>query len=382
MQLLPVTSRSLGIGDPRPGLIESRVRHIRAQAIRAGLPLCAHVRELRQTPETQASRMHLLFHMIRRLWPVAVLLLILVVPARAQVAVVLNSRDASVSLIDQKTFTEVGRVDVGKEPHHLYPKPDGKSLIVANALSNDLHFLDPITGQMQRRLRDIDDPYQIGFSPDNKWFVAVALRLDRVDIYRYDGKDLTIAQRIPLPKSPSHVWFSADSRFAFVTLQESEGLAAIDLGTLQVAWTMKVGKLPAGVIMTPDDKHLLVGIMGQDCVEVIDWRERKSVGCIKTGKGAHNFRGQGDKRHIFVSNRVGNTISRIDTTTLKVVDTMEVPGGPDDMEITDDGKFMWVTSRFAKQVSVIDLEQRKVVRTIRVGRSPHGIYFSNRAPLL
>ena len=59
---------------------------------------------------------------------------------------VLNSRDASVSLIDQKTFTEVGRIDVGKEPHHLYPKPDGKSLIVANAMSNDLHFLDPVTG--------------------------------------------------------------------------------------------------------------------------------------------------------------------------------------------------------------------------------------------
>ena len=302
--------------------------------------------------------------------------------APAQVVVVLNSRDASVSLIDQKTFAEIGRVQVGKEPHHLYPKPDGKSLIVANAMSNDLHFLDPVTGQLQRRVKDIEDPYQIGFSPDNRWFVANALRLDRVDVYRYDGKDLTIAQRFPLPKAPSHVWFSSDSRYAFVTLQESDQIAAIDLQAMQVAWTMPVGKLPAGIIMTPDDKYLLVGIMGQDCVEVIDWRQRKSVDCIRTGKGAHNLRGQGDRRHVFVSNRVGNTISRIDTTTLKVVDTIEVPGGPDDMEITDDGKLMWVTSRFAKQVQVIDLEQRKVVRTIKVGRSPHGIYFQNRAPLL
>ncbi|MEN9316665.1 MAG: hypothetical protein RIS35_3058 [Pseudomonadota bacterium] len=304
------------------------------------------------------------------------------VPALAQVVVVLNSRDASVSLIDQKTFTEVGRIQVGKEPHHLYPKPDGKSLIVANAMSNDLHFLDPVTGQLQRRVRDIEDPYQIGFSPDNKWFVANALRLDRVDIYRYDGRDLSIAKRIPLPKAPSHVWFSSDSRYAFVTLQESHEIAAIDLQSLQVAWTMPVGKLPAGIIMTADDRHLLVGIMGEDCVQVIDWRQRKSLDCIRTGKGAHNLRGQGDRRHVFVSNRVGNTVSRIDTTTMKVVDTIEVPGGPDDMEITDDGKLMWVTSRFAKQVQVIDLEQRKVIRTIKVGRSPHGIYFHNRAPLL
>lgn len=312
----------------------------------------------------------------------ALLCAVLGAPAAAQVAVVLNSRDASVSLIDQSTFAEVGRIDVGKEPHHLYPKPDGKSLIVANAMSNDLHFLDPLTGQIQRRVRDIDDPYQIGFSPDNRWFVSVALRLDRVDLYRYDGKDLAIAARLPLPKAPSHVWFSADSQFAFVTLQESESIAAIDLTRQAVAWQMRVGKLPAGIIVTPDDRHLLIGVMGEDCVAVVEWRLQKLVGCIRTGRGAHNLRGQGDRRHVFVSNRIENTISRIDTTTMSVVDTIPVPGGPDDMEITADGKLLWVTSRFARQVSVVDLAQRKVVRTIRVGRSPHGIYFHNRAPLL
>ncbi|GAA4416581.1 beta-propeller fold lactonase family protein [Quisquiliibacterium transsilvanicum] len=304
------------------------------------------------------------------------------VPAAAQIAVVLNSRDASVSLIDQKTFAEVGRVDVGKEPHHLYPTPDGKSLIIANAMSDDLHLLDPVTGQVQSRQRGIEDPYQIGFSPDNKWFVVNALRLDRVDIYRYDGKALSVAARLPLPKAPSHVWFSADSRFAFVTLQESESIAAIDLGRQQVVWQMRVGKLPAGIIVTPDDRFLMVGIMGEDCVAVVDWRAQKLLECIRTGRGAHNFRGQGDRRHVFVSNRVENTISRIDMTTMKVVDTIAVPGGPDDMEITADGRHLWVTSRFAKQVCVVDIAQRKVVQRIPVGRSPHGIYFHNRAPLL
>ena len=302
--------------------------------------------------------------------------------ASAQLAIVLNSRDASLSLIDQKTFAEVGRVDVGKEPHHLYPKPDGKSLIVANAMSNDLLFLDPVDGKVQRRVRSIDDPYQIGFSPDHQWFVSVGLRLDRVDLYRYDGRDITLARRIPLAKAPSHVWFSADSRYAFVTLQDSDEIAAIDLHRQELAWKMKVGKQPAGIIGTPDDRLLLVGIMGEDYVEAIDWRSQKTVARIRTGKGAHNFRGLGDRRHVFVSNRVENTVSKLDVTTLKVVDTYAVPGGPDCMEVTDDGRQLWVTSRFIKQVSVIDLEQRKLVRAIPVGRSPHGIYFHNRAPAL
>jgi YVTN family beta-propeller protein len=52
------------------------------------------------------------------------------------------------------------------------------------------------------------------------------------------------------------------------------------------------------------------------------------------------------------------------------------------MEITADGKQLWVTSRFAGKVSVVDMDSRKVVQSIKVGRSPHGIYLHNRAPLL
>ena len=297
-------------------------------------------------------------------------------------AVVLNSRDANVSLIDQRTYMEVRKVNVGKEPHHLYLTPDSSALIVANAVSNDLHFLDPRTGALQKRVRNIDDPYQIAFSPNKQWFVAIGLRLDRVDLYQAVGTELKLVRRIAVPKAPSHVWFSADSRFAFVTLQDSDEIAAIDIERQEVAWKMPVGKQPAGIVVTPDDKLLMVGIMGEDYVQVIDWRARKTVAKIRTGKGAHNFRGQGDKRHIFVSNRVENTVSRIDMSTLQLVDTIAVPGGPDCMEVTADGRELWVTSRFAKKVSVVDLAQRKVVRSIPVGRSPHGIYFHDRAPLL
>jgi hypothetical protein len=130
----------------------------------------------------------------------------------SRVAIVLNSRDASVSLIDQASLREVGRVEVGKEPHHLYPMPDNSALIVANAVSDDLHFLDPSTGRVLGRLRNIDDPYQLAFSPDTKWFVTAALRLDRVDVYAWDGREKRLVRQIPLARAPSHLWFSADSR--------------------------------------------------------------------------------------------------------------------------------------------------------------------------
>jgi YVTN family beta-propeller protein len=317
-----------------------------------------------------------MFRSIRRASAV-LLLLAAFQAAQANVVVVLNSRDATVQLLDQGTHKSLETFAVGKEPHHLMATPDNKSLIVASAMGNELVFLDPKTGQVQRRIKDILDPYQIGFSPDQKWFVATSLRLDRVDIYKYNGKDFTLNKRVPLPKLPSHIAFDAKSTMAFITQQGSDQISAIDLTTQALKWTMPVGKLPAGIAMTPDDKHLLVGIMGSDYVEVIDWRTQKAVKRIKAGAGTHNFRAQGDNRLIYVTNRVANTINIIDQKTLQNVGTINVPGGPDCMEITDDGKTMWVTLRWIKKVAVIDLPSRKVVKMIPVGRSPHGVFFAN-----
>jgi len=297
--------------------------------------------------------------------------------AHANVVVVLNSRDATVQLLDQASYKSLQTYSVGKEPHHLMATPDNKSLIVASAVGNELIFLDPKTGQIQRHVKDILDPYQIGFSPDQKWFVATSLRLDRVDIYTYNGKDLTLAKRVPLGKLPSHIAFDAKSTTAFVTRQGSDQVSAIDLKTQEVKWTLPVGKLPAGIVMTPDDKYLLVGIMGSDYVEVIDWRAQKTVKRIQAGAGTHNFRAHGDGRYTYVSNRVSNTINIIDQKTLENVGTINVPGGPDCMEITDDGKTMWATLRWIKKVAVIDLPSRKVIKLIPVGRSPQGVFFAN-----
>ena len=297
-----------------------------------------------------------------------------------KVSIVLNSGDASVSLIDMQTRQVTKTVPVGKEPHHLMMTPDQKTLLIANAAGNDVVTMNPANGELTGRIPDIIDPYQIGYSPNRQWFVANGNRLNRVDIYSADGTNLKLAKSIKLGKTPSHIAFTSDSKIAFITLQDSSELAAIDLATQTVLWKMPTGHVPAGLWMTPGDQYLLIGITGEDNVQVIDWKNRKEVKRIFTGKGAHNFRPLGDKKHVFVGNRIASTISLINMQTLeKEGDITGLPSGPDDMEITPDGKTMWVTFRFAKKVGVIDIPSMKLLATIPVGKSPHGIFFNPRA---
>jgi YVTN family beta-propeller protein len=302
-------------------------------------------------------------------------------PAEPTLAVVLNSGDASVSLVDMKTRTVTKTMPIGKEPHHVMLTPDEKTLLVANAVGNDIALMNPLTGEITGRIPKIIDPYHIGYSPDNRWFITAANRLDRVDIYSANGADLKLVKTIAVGKTPSHIAFTADSKLAFVTMQDSNDLAVIDLVNQTLLWKIPTGPAPAGLWMTPGDQYLLVGITGGDYVQVIDWRNRREVKKIFTGKGAHNFRPQGDRKHVFVTNRIASSISLINMQTLeKVGDITGLPAGPDDMELTPDGKQLWVTFRFARKAGVIDVPTMKLVSVIPVGKSPHGIFFHPRAP--
>jgi YVTN family beta-propeller protein len=311
-------------------------------------------------------------------------------PARAAGAprpiFVLNSLDASVSVIDPQSWTERRRIATGKEPHHLYLTPDEKSLLVANALSNSLTFIDPLTAEVQRTVHDIVDPYQLRFSPDMKWLVTAANRLDHVDIYQWRPTDaatpLKLARRIAAPKTPSHLAIDSKSSVVYASLQDSDELMALDLASQAPRWTVKVGKMPADVYLAADDKRLFLGLTGDRVVEVyeVGAGAPRLLQRIATGEGAHAFRARGDGRHLLVSNRAANTISQIDMQTLKVVSELPGPGGPDCMEVLADGKTLLVSSRWARKLSVIDIEARKVLRQVAVGRSPHGVWTLDHAP--
>jgi DNA-binding beta-propeller fold protein YncE len=300
---------------------------------------------------------------------------------------VLNSLDANVSMIDPVSFKELRRIPTGKEPHHLYLAPDEQSLLIANALSDSITLVNPLTGDIRKVIKGIVDPYHLRFSPDMKWFVTAANRLNHVDIYRASnhattGLELTLAKRIPTGKTPSHIAIDSKSKVAYVTMQDSDELIAIDLIAQAPLWKIRVGKTPADVYLTPDDRYALIGLTGDRYVEVYDVQQPtpKLVKRILTGEGAHAFRGAGNQRHLLVSNRVANTISSIDLKTLEVVASYPAPGGPDCMEVLADGRTVVVTSRWARKLTFIDTQSRRVVRQVPVGRSPHGVWTLKHAP--
>ena len=235
---------------------------------------------------------------------------------------------------------------------------------------------------MQRTLRGLIDPYHLRFSPDMRWFVTAANRLNHIDLYRWDGENPVLAKRIATGKTPSHLWIDSGSTTVWASMQDSNELVAIDLATQQLAHRVKTGPMPADVYVTPDERHLLLGLTGGEGVQVFELatgQAPRAVGQVPTGKGAHAFRALGDRRHVLVSNRVANTISQIDSTRLAVVADFPAPAGPDCMDVSADGSLIMVGSRWAGRLTLIDVARRQPVHQVRVGKSPHGVWTLDHA---
>ncbi|MSP01966.1 MAG: YncE family protein [Acetobacteraceae bacterium] len=289
------------------------------------------------------------------------------------VAFIVNSSSASISVIDMTSRREVRRIPALREPHHLVLSPDGKSLLVGDTVGNQIMFLDPATGAVQRRVT-VSDPYHLAFSPNGKLLVVNGLARNQVDVY--DAAAMTLIKRFAVDSTPSHLDFSPDSRFAFVSLQGSGKLAAFDLKELTLRWTEPVGPAPAGVIWWRD--KVMVAIMGADYVVVADPATGKVVHRIVTGKGAHTLFLAPDKKIMWVNNRASGTTVSLDAETLKTIRVYNIPGGPDDIDFAPDGT-LWITRRFAEKVAILHPDTGDF-ETIGVGRSPHGLWLNPAAP--
>lgn len=291
--------------------------------------------------------------------------------ARADLVYVINSGEASITVLDAATRQEVRRIPVLREPHHMVLTPDGSELVIADSGGNEVFFVKPETGEVLRRAR-ISNPYHLEYSPDGKYLVIASLRRDQVDIL--DAQTLELVHRFRPGDKPSHVAFSPDSRTVFVTMQGDRAVAAFDMGTRTHLWTQEVGPEPAGIIWHRG--KLIVGIMGSDHFVTLDPVTREVARAFTLARGAHTIFPSPDGRSLYATSRVDSRVAEIDPETLAVRRTWAVPGGPDCLTFDPDGR-IWMTLRWIGRIAVLD-PRGETWETVRVGRSPHGIFFKPR----
>ena len=334
-----------------------------------------------------------------------------------------NRRSNTVSVIDPATLQVVDTFKVGRNPQHVVPSWDLRTLWVANnaegRTDGSLTPIDPLTGKPGAAIA-VDDPYNVYFSPSGRYAIIVAEELKRLDFR--DPQTMKLDYSIATPKCGgiNHADFSIDGSFALFTCEFDGAVTKIDLvnrtviGTLiltpfydrpdvlaqlatfekkpaLVLRSMELGGaiyarrgMPQDVRISPDGKTFFVADMLANGVHVVDGTSFRETGFIWTGIGAHGLYPSRNGKLLYVANRGTNkmmdrpgrpgSVSVIDFATRKVVKTWPIPdgGSPDMGNVSADGKYLWLSGRFDDVVYRIDTTSGAVDK-IKVGREPHGL---------
>ena len=294
-----------------------------------------------------------------------------------------------VYVIDPATFKVVDRFKVGLNPQHVVPSWDLKTLWVTNnaegRTDGSLTPIDPITGKPGNPV-NVDDPYNMYFSPDGKSAIVVAEALKRLDFRDAHTMKLQYSIRTPGCAGVNHADFAIDGTFAIFTCEFSGGLAKVDLVNRKVAGYLKLSKggMPQDIRISPDGKVFFVADMHADGVFVIDGATFKETGFVETGIGTHGLYPSRDGTKLYVANRGSHkihgekggpgSVSVVDFATRKVEATCPVPGGgsPDMGNVSADGKWLWLSGRYDNVVYAFDTATGEA-KVIPVGREPHGL---------
>jgi YVTN family beta-propeller protein len=313
-----------------------------------------------------------------------------------------NTLSNTVQLIDPATFKVVGRFRTPREPQHVVPSWDLKTLWVNADLGNSLTPVDPVTGKAGRPV-DVADPYNLYFTPDGKHALVMAERLHRIDVR--DAHTLKLQHSLPVPcAGVNHADFSADLSFLVASCEFSGKLLVInrdatkvrqviDLNAVKTPGATSPGEamampgspknglrpgassMPQDVRLSKYGKHFLVADMQRIGLLVVDAHTLKVARFIHTGLGAHGLYPSRDAKQVYVSNRDAGTVTVLDAATLAPSAVWTIPGGgsPDMGGVTADGSQLWLAGRYDHVVYVFNTTTGRLLHKIAVDAGPHGL---------
>ncbi|EME98025.1 beta-propeller fold lactonase family protein [Streptomyces mobaraensis NBRC 13819 = DSM 40847] len=287
-----------------------------------------------------------------------------------------NTNSDTVSVIDPKTYQVIETIPVGRQPQHVVPSWDLKTLWVNNDLGNSLTPIDPRTGEAGKPVA-VHDPYNLYFTPDGKYAVVMASN-DRQLVFR-DAHTMKTVKAVPVScHGVNHADFSMDGRYFIVSCEFSGELLKVDTEKMAVTGRQKLpfhGAMPQDVKISPDGKKFYIADMMADGLWVLDGDTFAKPSLLPTGKGAHGLYVSRDSREMYISNRGEGTISVFDFKEGRLTKKWRLPNGgsPDMGGVSADGKVLWLSGRYNSDVYAIDTASGQLLARIRVGSGPHGL---------
>lgn len=300
----------------------------------------------------------------------------LAAPAQADILLIGNKGEDTVSFVDLGSGSECTRVRTGHQPHEVAVSPDGRQAAVVAYGGTTIDIFDVVRARLVRRidLSPAAGPHGIVWLRDGR--IAVAAERSR-SLEIVDSRSGAV-RSIPLGRNGTHMLaVSPDQRTAYVANIMSGAISVVDLGKLEKVADMAVGGYPEGIAISRDSKQLWVGDDSAPRVRIVDIASQRTINTLPTDSAAFRVAISPDGKTAVTSNVATGTLNLFDVSTRRPLRTIRVSGDPRAMQVTlafsRSGRRLFVAETMKDTIAEVDLRSGTVARRIAAGRNGDGL---------
>jgi DNA-binding beta-propeller fold protein YncE len=222
----------------------------------------------------------------------------------------------------------------------------------------------------------VQDPYNLYFTPDGRFAIVVAERLQRLDFR--DPHTMKLRHVLPVPcQGVNHMDFSLNGRYAVVSCEFSGILLQVDVARRQIVDTLALrrGSMPQDVKLSPRRPAVLCGRHGLG---------RRLAGGSQQAGGRRVPPHRRRRPRPVCQPRCAlsvmcPTAARVRSRWCPRPARWRGPGGclaaaaPNGWSLGRRRTVLWLSGRYHDEVYAINTHSGRLLARIPVGRGPHGL---------
>lgn len=201
----------------------------------------------------------------------------------------------------------------------VVPPGTGK-VYVSNEASNTVSVLSASNLALLKTIPTGTRPHHMIYDPSGQFVYVTEFGTNQVALI--DTRSDTRIAGLPASNSPDARTHGASPGPGGMLYAVSEGtneLAAIDVGTRQIQWTVPIGNRPSEVLVTPDGRTAYVSVRNENKLKVVNLQTRTITGETTVGTQSDTLQLTPDGRTLIVALRgIPAQLAFVDTATLQV----------------------------------------------------------------
>jgi len=262
--------------------------------------------------------------------------------------------------------------------HGMGFSPDHRVLVVVAIGSNSVTFIDTRTNRIMHTAYVGRSPHEAMFSPDGREVWETIRGEDYVQVL--DGATYRPVRRIPVPNGPGMTIFSPDGKYGYVCSSFTPEAVVIDTETHEIVGRVQqASPFCPDIAVTPDGEQVWFTLKDIGKTQVINARPPfNTLAVLETGPITNHVNIARNSRGQFAYVTVGGLNEvKVFTTSGRPELIATIPTGdlPHGLWPSGDGSRVYVGLENANAVTAIDTKTNTVLTTIHTGQSPQGMVY-------